>query len=160
MHFRYVFTLLLCCVLVGLDWVEPMMHFIIACHILMHFHAYVHSILYILIYCLVGAFLIVSFSLPLSLFLALVASWHLNANLLHPRTLCIMGHLLPLILHLLMFGSVMRKLIRTSRRTSLDEAFIQNAKSFCLISLTLHFPRSSIVGVGSHFVAPRSLVPP
>ena len=86
-------------------------------------------------------------------------SWHPNANLLHPRTL-FLGHLLPLILHLLLFNSVMRKLIRTSRRTSLDEAFIRNDKSFCLISLTLHFPQSSTVGVVSHFVVPWSLVLP
>ena len=60
--------------LVGLDWAEPMMVFKFACHMFMHFHAYVPSILYILLYCFVGAFLIVSFSIPLSLFLALVYS--------------------------------------------------------------------------------------
>ena len=41
--------------------------FIFACHMFMHFHAYVPSILYILIYCLVGAFLIVSLSPSISL---------------------------------------------------------------------------------------------
>ena len=40
----------------------------------MHFYAYIPSILCILIYYLVGAFLIVSLSLLLSLFLALVCS--------------------------------------------------------------------------------------
>ena len=74
MHFRCIFTLLQCFVLVGLDWAEPMMVFKFACHMFMHFHAYVPSILYILLYCFVGAFLIVSLSLSLSLFLALVCS--------------------------------------------------------------------------------------
>ena len=96
--------------------------------------------------------------LSLSLSLALVASWHLNVSLFHPRTLFVLGHLLLLlILPSLLFGSVMRRPVRTSQRTSLDEAFIRNAKSSCQISLTLTYPLSSIVGVGSHCMVPRSL---
>ena len=74
MHFRCVFTLLLCCVLVGLNWAEPLMYFKFACHVFMHFHAYIHSIFYILLYYVVGAFLTLSLSLSLSLSLALVCS--------------------------------------------------------------------------------------
>ena len=51
-HYNYIFMHLdvcyICyidCVLVGLDWAEPMMTITIAYHMLMHFHAY---ILYIL----------------------------------------------------------------------------------------------------------------
>ena len=72
MHFRCVFTLLQYCVLVGLNWAEPMMYFNLHVTCSCIFHAYVPSILYILIYCFVGVFLIVSLSLSLSLFLALV----------------------------------------------------------------------------------------
>ena len=158
MHFRCVFTLLLCCVQVGLDWAEPTMHLYlhVTCSCIF-MHTYLQFFIFWYIFLLVLFWLSLYF--PLSLFLVWAASWHPNANLLRPRTLCVLGHLLPLILHLILFGFVMRKLVRTSRRTSLDEAFIQNAKSFCLISLTLHFPLSSTVGVGSHFMAPRSLVP-
>ena len=74
MHFRCVFTLLLCCVLVGLDWAKPMMYFKFACRMFMHFHAYMTSIFYILLYYIVGAFLIVSLSPSLSFFLALACS--------------------------------------------------------------------------------------
>ena len=62
------------CVLVGLDWVEPRMQFILHVTYSCISHAYV---LYFLIYLLylncVGAFLIVSFSLPLFLFTLVVS---------------------------------------------------------------------------------------
>ena len=102
------------------------------------------------------------FSACFSLSLSLVTLWHLNKNPLRPKTFFILGHLLllpPLILLLLMFDSVMIKPIRTFRRTSRDEAFIQKSKSFYQIFSILTFPLSSIVGVGSHCVASRSLVP-
>ena len=57
-----------------------------------------------------------------------------------------------------LFGSVMRRPNHTSLRTSLDEAFIWNAKSFCRISPTLTYPLSFIVRVGDHCVTSRSLV--
>ena len=98
-------------------------------------------------------------SLPLSLFLTLVASSHLNINSLHPGTLFVLWHHLLLLLltplHLTC-NSVMRRLNRTSRRTFHDEAFIRNTKLFCQIFLTLTYPLSSTVGVGSHCVASRS----
>ena len=120
-----------------------------------HIHAYVPYCFYLLILKLFSAFLIVY----LSLFLTLVASWHLNVNPFRPGTLFVLRHLLLLLLltplHLI-YGSVMRRPNRTSRRTFHDEAFIQNAKSFCQIFLTLTYPLSSIVGVGSHYVESKS----
>ena len=50
MHFRCVLYMLSRCVLLGLDWAEPMMYFCFACHMFMHFHVYVPSFLYIFIY--------------------------------------------------------------------------------------------------------------
>ena len=142
--------------LVGLDWAEPMMflslHIICSCI----FHAYVPSFIFILILICVGTFLHVSFSL---FFFQLVALWHLNENLLRPRTLFVLGHLLLLTPFLLTFGSMVIKPERTFRRTSHDEAFIQNAKSFNKIFPILTFPLSSTVGVRSYCVASQSLVP-
>ena len=37
MHFKYVFTWLQQCVLVGLDWAEPMIFFKFTCYMFMHF---------------------------------------------------------------------------------------------------------------------------
>ena len=87
-------------------------------------------------------------------FFHLVASWNLNENLFRPRILFVLWHpLLPLIPLLLLFDSVMRRPVRTSWRTSLDEAFIQNAKSSYQIFPILTYPLSSTVGVGSHCLA-------
>ena len=117
-------------------------------------HTFISLCSYILI-CLL--FFYMSLSLPPSLsFFLLVASWHLNENPLCPRTLFYLGHPLPLTPLLLLFGFVMIKPERTFRRTSLDEAFIRNAKSSYRISPILTFPLSSTVGVGSHCVASRS----
>ena len=157
MHFRCVFTLLkwLCASRIRLGWAYVV--FTITYPMLMHFHAYVPYILYILIYWLYLVLFYVFLSLPLSLLFMLVVSWHLSVNLLHPKTLFVPGH--PLLLTLLppLFGSVMTKLNRTFRRTFLDEAFIRNAWSFCRTSLTLTYPLSFIIRVGSHCMASRSL---
>ena len=126
----------------------------------MHFHAYVLSIQYILIlFCYLGLYWL-SLSPSLSSVCVSLLLWHPNANLLHPRTLFVLGYPLLLILHLFLSGSVMRRPNRTSLRTSLDEAFIQNAKSFCQTFPTLTYPLSFIIGVGSHCVTSRSLVYP
>ena len=71
MHFRCVFTLLqwLCADRFGLGWAHDVFKF--ACHMFIHFHAYIPSFLYILIYCCCCYF---SYCLSLSLFLALVYS--------------------------------------------------------------------------------------
>ena len=60
----------------------------------------------------------------------------------------------------LTFGFVIRRPVQTSQRTFLDKAFIRNAKSSYWIFPILTFPLSSTVGVGSHFMASWSLVPP
>ena len=152
------FVAMLCAGRFGLGWAHD--EFISACHMFMHSHAYVPSILYILIYQLLGTFLIVSLSFFLSLLLTLVASWHISVSTLRPGTLFVLGHLLLLFLHLtplpLTFGSVMRRPNRISLRTFHDAAFIRNAKSFCQTFLTLTYPLSSTVGVGNHYVAPWS----
>ena len=88
----------------------------------------------------------------------LVASWHLNVNLLHPETLFVPRHPLLLILLPLLFSSMMIKPDRTFQKTFLNEAFIQNAKSFCRTSPTLTYPLSFTVGVGSHYVTSWSLI--
>ena len=143
------------CVLLSLDWAEPMMflslHVTCSC-IFMHTYLQVSIFLYILsCWCFSNCL-----SLPLSLFLALVALWHPNANPLCLKTLFVLGHLLPLTPLHLTFSSVMRRLVRTSWRTFLDEAFIPNAKSSYRIFPILTYPLSSTVRVGSHYVAPRS----
>ena len=156
MHFRCVFTLLQWCVLVGLGWAEPMMLFMlhITCSSIF-MYTYLHLSLYW--YWYYWCFSVCFF---LSIFLSLVALWHLNENPLHPRILFILGHLLLLAPLLLTYGSVMTKPVRTFRKNFLDEAFIWNAKSFYQIFPILTFPLSSTVRVGSHYVASRSLVPP
>ena len=63
-----------------------------------------------------------------------------------------------LILHLLTYGSVMMMPLRHFWKTSLDEAFIRNAKSFCRTLPTPTFPLSFTVGDGSHYVMSRSHV--
>ena len=143
------------CVLVGLNWAEPMMF------LLLHVScSCIHIILFFILLNLicVGTFLLVPLSLSLSLSL-LVALWHLNVNLLRPGTLFILGHLF-LILLFLTFSSMMRRLVRTSRRTFSDTTFIWNAKSFYRTFPILTFLLSSIVRVRSHFVASWSLVSP
>ena len=145
------------CVLVGLDWAEPMINLFLYVRCLcILMHTYLQF--YILLYQLFRTFLIVSLSLSffLSLPLTLVASWHLSISLLRPETLFLLGLLL-LLLHLtphpLTSGSVMRRPNQTSLRTFHNAAFIQNAKSFCQTFLTLTYPLSFTVGVGSHFIA-------
>ena len=127
-----------------------------------HVHAFfMHTYLQVLIllYIVLLVLFCMSLFLPLSFFW-LVASWHLNENPLRPRTLFVLGHLLPLTLLHLTFGSVMRRLLRISLRTFLDKAFIRNAKSSYQIFLILTYPLSSTVGVRSHCVVPRSLALP
>ena len=146
------------CVLVGLNWAKPMMFLMlhVTCSCICTF-IYLYSDID-LRWCFFACF-----SFSLSLFLLLVALWHLNRNLLRPRTLFIPEHLLLLpllILHHFPSGSAMIKPIRTFWRTFPNATFIQNAKSFYRIFLILTFPLLSIVGVGSYCVASWSLVLP
>ena len=99
-------------------------------------------------------FLLVSLS-----FFWIVCAWHLSANPLRPGTLFVLLHLLLLILLLFTSGSMMRRPIRTSQRTSPDVVFIWNAKSFFLTSPILIYPSLLTVGVGNSFVISRSVVP-
>ena len=147
------------CMLVGLDWAEPMMFYCCMSQAHAFFHAYVPFFFYLIDIDLCWYFSVCpSLSLSLSFF-RLVALWHLSVSLLRLQTLFIPRHLL-LILPPLTFGSVMRRPIWTSRRTFHDAAFIWNAKSSYRIFSILTFPLSSTVGFGNHFVASRSLVPP
>ena len=97
--------------------------------------------------------------LSLSLSLSLVSLWHLNENLLRPKTLFVPRHL-PLILLHPISGSVMIKAVRTFWRTFPDKAFIWNTKSSYQIFPILAFSLSYTVGVRSHCVASRLLVFP
>ena len=99
------------------------------------------------------------FSLHLSLFLMLVASWHINKNSFRPGTLFVSGHLLLLLFLtplLPTYGSMMRRTNQTSRKTFHDVAFIRNVKLFYETLLILTYPLLSTVGVGSHFMASQS----
>ena len=129
----------------GLGWAHDVFKF--ARHMLMYFRAYVPSFFYILIYYCAGTFLILSLSLSLHSCVSLLL-WHLNANLLRPITLCVLGHLLPLTPHLLLFDSVMRTFERTSQRTFVNETFIWNVTSLCQTFLTLTYHYHSQQGLG------------
>ena len=146
------------CVLVGLDWAKPMMPFILHITYSCISHAYILSFQYTCyIWTVLGLFWL-SLSLPLSSVCVSLCLWHLNASLVHPRTLFVLGHPLRLILLLPLFNFVMRMPKRTSWRTFLDEAFIWNAKSFFQTSPTLTYPLSFTVGVRSHCVTFQSTV--
>ena len=125
MHFRCVLYMLSCCVLVGLDWAESMMflnlHVICSC---------IRTFIFLYSYILLCWYFFDSLSPSLHSCVSLLL-WHLNTNVLRPRTLYVLGHLLPLTLHLLLFGSMIRMLERTFRRTFVLKAFIRNATSFC-----------------------------
>ena len=126
----------------------------------MHPHAYVLFFQYIYyIWNVLGIFWL-SLSLLLSSVCVSLCLWHLNASLLCPKTLFVLGHPLRLILLLLISNSVIRMHERTSWRTFLDEVFIWNAKSFWWTSSTLTYPLSFTVGVGSHYVTSQSLFLP
>ena len=153
------------CVLAGLDWAKPMMQFTlhVTCSCIpMHMFFLFTIFRYIwtaldFFNCL---FLPLSLSLSLSLLFTLVRQWHQNISLLRSETFFILGHRLLLIQSFLLFDSKMRMPKKTSRRTFLDEVFIQNAKSFFRTSPTLTYPLSFIVMVGSHYVMSRSPVHP
>ena len=152
------FAARLCAGRFGLGWAHDMFKF--ACHMFMHFHAYVPSSFYIcyIVFCWCFSDCL-SLSPFLSLFLTLVASWHLNVNPFCPETLFVSRHLLLLLLLTplpLTYSSVMRRPNWTSWKTFHDMAFIRNTKSFCQISLTLTYPLSSTIGVRSHFVVSQS----
>ena len=112
------------CVLVGLDWVLPMMQFKFFTS---HVHAYCLCVLVSFYFCF--CFWCVSF---LSLSLKRIdCAWHPSANLLRLRTLLVLG-LLPLILlfPFFMFSSAMGRPNRTSLKIFKNMAFIWNTMLF------------------------------
>ena len=87
MHFRCVLYMLSCCVLVGLDWAQPMMFlnlYVICPRIVMH------TYLQFLIFLYTTVLVLFWFSLSLHSCVSMLL-WHLNANLLYPRTFYILG---------------------------------------------------------------------
>ena len=120
-------------------------------------HTYLQVSIFVILY-LVGAFLIVFLS-P-SLFVSYISCvMACKRKSIPSRNPFVPGHFLLLLIltpfHL-MSGSLMKRPIRTSWRTFHDKTFIRNVKSFYQTFLTLTYPLSSIVEVGSHHVAPRS----
>ena len=114
----------------------------------------------LVIFELLGTFLIVFLSLPLCRFTLVVSMTPkrkstLARNLLHSRASS-SSNSAPLFL----FGSVMMMPIRQSQKTFLDDVFIRNVKSFWRTLPTLTYPLSFTVGVGSHCVMSWSLVHP
>ena len=145
------------CVLVGLDWAEPIMNFSLHVTCSCIVHAYIPFLSHIW-YSLLMVFFYLSPSL--SLFLSwIVYAWHPSAKLLHPRTLFVTGHHL-LILLLFLSGSMMRRPVRTSGRTSPNVAFIRNVAWFYRIFPILLYPLSFIVGVRNLYVRYPWVVPP
>ena len=146
------------CVLIGLDWAEPMMLFVLHVTCSCISHAYVPSFQYIWYYwCCLGLYWLFFLFLPLFLFTLVVSMAPKRKSTLARNPLCseTSSHL---ILLYLIFGSVMMMPSRHFRRTFLDEAFIRNAKSFCRTLPTSTFPLSFTVGDGSHYVTSRSPV--
>ena len=157
MHDSCVFTLLnwLCAGRIRLGWAHAI--FTIAYHMLMHFHAYVPYIFYILIYWfyLVLFCVFLSPSLSLVYISCVMVPKHnstLSQNPLHSEA-STSSDLTP---SFILFRDEKAK--SDFFENSLDEAFIQNTKSFYQTSPTLTYPLSFTVGVGSHCVTSRSLV--
>ena len=126
-----------------LGWVEPMMHFFFTSYVHANLmHTYLFFSLFVL-----SCDCVSSLSLSLS-WIDLV--WQPNANLLRSGTLFVLGHLLLLILPFLLFifGSMMKRPIRTSLRTSLNVAFIWSVMWFYQTFPTLFSQSYSHSGMG------------
>ena len=144
--------------LVGLDWAKPTMLFVLHVTYSCIFHAYVLSFLYIWYIWFAWDFSdYSSLFLPLNLFTLVVSmapkhkstparnslrSGASSSTDLSPSTVRFRDD----------------DAFKSFSRTSPNEAFIQNVKSFCRTLLTLTFPLSFTVGDGSHFVTSRSHV--
>ena len=144
------------CVLVGLDWVEPMMIFFVAHHMVMH-----NSCICTFFSLFLVLYVYWCFSTSLSLSLSLThtdsCAWHLSAKRLPLRTLFVSRHLLLTLLHFIS-GSMMKRLVRTSRRTSPNMVFIRNAMLSYWTSLIPLYPLSFTVRDGSLFARSRWFV--
>ena len=158
--FRCVFICWkLCAVRFGLGWTRDAISFSTS-----HVHAFFMHMYHFFSIFLCWVVIMFSVSLPLSLSLSLslsriVCAWHPSANLLRLGTLFVPGHLL-LIPLLFMFGSVMRRSVRTSRRTSPNMVFIRNAMWFYRTFPILLYPLSFIVRDGNLYMRYPWDVPP
>ena len=126
---------------------------------MLHIHAFscidTFKFLYFL-YCILLVLFWLSLSLSLPLFV-----FYVSCVMAPKRKFTLSRNPLLLLTPLhLMSGSVMRRPNQTFWRTFHNEAFTRNAKSFCQTFLTLTYPLSSTVGVGSHCVAPWSCALP
>ena len=144
MHYRCVFYVgTLCAGWFGLGWAHD--DFFVARHMIMHYSC---------ISTFISLFLVLfvdwCFSACLSLS-RIVCTWHLSAKLIRLETLFVPEHLLLTLLHF-MSGSVMRRPVRTSQRTSRNVAFIRNAMLSYWTSLIPLYPFLFTVRVGSLFV--------
>ena len=146
----------LCADRFGLRWAHDAICF--ACHMFMHFPCICTLLSILVIFELLGTFLIVFLSRPLVLFTLVMSMTpkHKSTSARNPlhSGASSSSDSAPLSL----FGSVMMMPTRHSRSTFLNEAFIQNAKSFCRTLPTPTFPLSFTVGDGSHCVMSRSYV--
>ena len=117
-----VFLFVEICVLLGLNWVDPMMQFLLSCHMFMHISCILTFFFFFLV---LGCDCVscLSFSLSDRLGMAPKRKSTLTQNHFVP------GHLFLLILPfpLFMFDFVMRRPIKTSQRTFLNVAFIWSA---------------------------------
>ena len=157
MHDSCVFTLLnwLCAGRIRLGWAHAV--FTIAYHMLMHFHAYVPYIFYILIYWFYLVLFCVFLSPSLSLvYISCVMVPKHNSTLSRNPLRSEASTSSDLTPSFILFRDEKAK--SDFFENSLDEAFIQNTKSFYQTSPTLTYPLSFTVGVGSHCVTSRSLV--
>ena len=130
------------CVLVGLDWAEPMMQFLlhVTCSCISHAYVLYFSI-YLLYLNYFGAFLIVTF-FPFSILFTLVVSMAPKRKSTLARNPFHFDVLFSL------FSFVMMMPTRHSRRNFLDTEFILNAKSFWQTLPTPTFPLSFTIGDG------------
>ena len=141
----------------GLGWAHDAFSF--ACHMFMHFSCIYTSFQYTwYIWNCLGLFWLSFLSLPLFLFTLIMSMAHKRKSTSARNPLHFNASSSSDSTPFSLFGSMMMKPTRHSRRTFLDETFIQNAKSYCRTLPTLTFPLSFTVGDGSHYVTSRSHV--
>ena len=140
----------LCAIRIGLGWANYV--FKLACHMFMHTYLYFVTFLYTVV--------LVLFLLSHSLFLALVYSMapkRKSTPSQNPLRSGASSSSDPTPFHVWFRDDKAQK---DFLQNFWDEAFIQNTTSFCQTFPTLTYPLSFTVGIGSHFVTSRSLLPP
>ena len=147
-----IYVVLLCVCRFGLGWAHDVFTF--ARHMLMHFHAYIPSFSYIIIY-----FVLVLFRLYLCLSLSL--SFYVCLLLWHPMRSKAYSSSDPTPSSVQFYDeNAWKDFLENFCRRGIPKAFIWNATSFCQTFLTLTYPLSFTVRVGSHFVTSGLLVSP